>query len=237
MATLGVYRNAVRPLLRAAYRRAVGVVYHSGSEVVAAVETDTARRVWSLMAVERALPGGADYGVAVAPACVCLELVIGEVLQPIDRSHAEPLVGALNDAGRPRQADLLRKWFEGELPMTMGLQVTLLAAIERAHARVKKILWAGGIGMSPRYLTLLRSGRLPAALERVRTEYRNPACHGTRTFDRSEYTALAQLLLTRDRFRAWYRRGPAELDTGLLDLHLLECRWRNMKLQEYLRRE
>jgi hypothetical protein len=223
------YAQTLRPLLRAAYRRAWGIRYYSGAEIVAAVAGNTAHRVRSLMAVERALPTEADYGVVIAPACVCLELILGELLRPMNRTRAKSLSRALDGAGRSRQAELLRKWADGGLPMTMGLQVTLLAALEKAEATLQDLV-AADLQTSHQYLGLVRSGRLAALLERVRTEYRNPACHGTRTFDRSEYTALARLLLTRDRFRAWYRRGPAELDAGLLDLHLLEWRQRRARL-------
>jgi hypothetical protein len=220
------FGHTLPALLRAAYRRALGIAHHTGAEVVADITDDTGRRLRSLMAVEGALPGGADYGVVIAPACVCLELVLGELLRPINRVHAGQLAGALDRAGRSRQAELLRKWADGGLPMTMGLQVTLLAALEKADAHLQQLVVVFGLGIGRQYLELVRSGRLAGLLERVRTDYRNPACHGSRTFDRAEYTALARLLLTRDRFRAWYRRGPVELDAGLLDLHLVKWRER-----------
>lgn len=220
------YQGVIRPVGRAASRRAFGVVYHSGAEVVATANVDTARRLRALMAVEMSLPKDADYGIVIAPACVVLELILGELLRPIEQSRSDTLAWVLEQAGRARQAELLRKWAAGRLPMTMGLQVTLLAALEKAAVSTSvRFECVHGLRTTRRYLDLVRSGTLAAILERVRTEYRNPACHGTRTFGRVEYAAFVQLLLTRDRFRSWYRRGPVELDVGFLDMHLLEwCR-------------
>jgi hypothetical protein len=224
------YQQTLGSLFRTVYRRAVGVTYHSGADVLAALSADTARRLQSLIAVERALHRGVDYSVVIAPACVCLELVLGELLRPINRIRARSLAGALDRTGWPRQAELLRKWADGGLPMTMGLQVTILAALEKADAWLQDFVAIRDLKTTGPYLEIVRSGKLAALLEQVRTNYRNPACHGTRTFDRAEYAALARLLLTRDSFRAWYRRGPALLDTGLLDLHLLVWRQRQASL-------
>jgi hypothetical protein len=202
------------------------VSHHSGSEVVAALkERNMAARINSLLAVEKALAGEADYGVVIAPACVVLELVVGQLLGSVGDRTSGQLVDALAAAGRKSQAKLLEKWIVGQLPMTMGLQVTLLAAIEKALAGPSGIDVAQEFGGTNHYRMLLTLGRLPMLLELVRTEYRNPACHGARTFDQAEYAEFARLLLTRSGFREWYRRGPAEIDAGLLDLHLLE--WRN----------
>lgn len=204
---------------RWAYRKAMRVEYHSGEEILAEVDR---RKLLSLMAIERALPHGADFGMAVGSACVVLELAIGELINST-RHAVRPLnlAAALEDIGRAKQAELLLRWADGRLPMTMGLQVTFLAALEKLGFQGQEHFANNYLQVEPGYLALLRSGRLTTDLERIRTQYRNPACHGSRAFDRAEYIELAQLLLTRVLFRSWYRRGPAKPNTGLLDVHLV----------------
>jgi hypothetical protein len=113
----------------------------------------------------------------------------------------------------------------------MGLQVTILAALEKAD--VGAVQGTLDFRTTSHYTSLLRSRQLSTLLERVRTQFRNPACHGTRTFDLGDYTTLMRLLLTRDQFRTWYRRGPAELDAGILDLHLLELSRRRTRFKRH----
>jgi hypothetical protein len=207
-------RRLVRRLLRLLFRPP----YHSGEEILGEAAR---RRVRTLLRVEAALPADADYAALIAPACVALEHELSTLLLAAGCRGEVDLVDVLHRAGRANQAELLRKWQSGYLPMTIGIQVIILTALEKTVGP--------GTGDSrpnfmftPRYAELLCSGRLSSLLDRVRTDYRNPACHGTRTFGREEYAAFARLLLTRDRLRTWYRRGPTALDTGLLDLHLLE---------------
>jgi hypothetical protein len=218
--------------------------YHSGEEIL---EADTKRRIRTLMAIEAALPADCDYAALIGPACVVLELELARLLKAPTFLLGSHLADVLDQVGRSNQAELLRKWQNGELPPTMGLLAIVLTALEKAVdlspngipnrcgvdtdspalKEAVELPWHEILlgSFTPAYLGLLRSGKLSLLLDRVRKEYRNPACHGLRTFDRREYTALVWLLLARGRFRSWFRRGPATLETGLLDLHLLE-QWR-----------
>jgi hypothetical protein len=113
------------------------------------------------------------------------------------------------------------------MPTTIGMQSLILLALrrgcERENGQVCKFL---GDRFSSRYTRLLVDKKLDVCLNKIRDQFRNPACHGLATFTSQQYQDFAILTVAHSRFAFWNAKGadPNALDSGVLHHHLAECR-------------
>lgn len=191
-----------------------------GSGVMRRCYGANAGRYRTLLTVEPVFPPEGDYGMLMVPACQILETeLLSRFLAPL-RDVGANLVAALRDAGDKKQAVLLEQWSSGQLPGTIGLCcVALLAcyrATEKGDADVLDLFRAE---FSDAYLEGFRGNRLGRALDRLRTEFRNPACHGTVTFGRTHYAGFVNLLVAAPTFNEFHNTLASQ--DGQLVFHLL----------------
>lgn len=177
-------------------------------------------RYKTMLHVEKGFPEDGDYGMLIIPACQILESELNaRLLEPALPISGE-MARVLRDAGDAKQAAILDKWGARELPATIGTACIVLLAIHRALERqddgvcrfvLYEYRWA--------YRRCLRKNRLCGALNKLRNEFRNPACHGTAEFDAGRYGEFVDLLVTCPRFNT-FDSAVVESDDGLLVAHL-----------------
>jgi hypothetical protein len=207
--TLASLADAERP---AATRGLTGIGRHLiQSRGLAA----TQRRYAGLLTLEPHFPEAGDYGQLIAPCSLLLEEETAKGLAEPARALGAHLCEALASRdGETRHVELLKKWVSGQLPTTLGTIATILLALRRGLERADEpISTFLARRFRPDYIERIRTNSLAKLLDRIRNEFRNPACHGMRTFQRSEYGAFLHLLLGRERILRWDIEGP-EADAG-----------------------
>lgn len=200
----------------------------SGSSLVECRPPDTRARYRTVHWIEdqyAAAPTEVDFACLIASACQVVEAELNDLLVTPAREVAGPLVAALRARDKEKQAELLLMWGEGKFPATIGTASLVLMALRYAVEDGD----AGCVGFlaanfRPGFVPLARTKTLAATLDKIRNEYRNPACHGQSTFGPAAYQTFARLAVARERFSAWAASGPQFADPagslGLLHHHL-----------------
>jgi len=122
----------------------------------------------------------------------------------------------------PKQTAAFERWLDGKLPTTLGTVELVLFALSQGLAQgVPEVLHLLERRFDQEYARLLKEGGLLQCLSSVRTRYRNPAAHGLRTFQSSEYGDFCRLIVGCGRFQEWYGSGPvtAKPEAGTALLH------------------
>lgn len=181
-----------------------------GRELVKACGQTTLRRFETLLHVERYFHSEGDYGYLIGPACQILESELDRLLASPAREIATDLAEALRRADpRTRQALVLEKWAAREIPTTIGTEWLILFSLRRGlEHRVGRIEEFLDDMYRPRFSRLLASKLLDSCLDAIRSDYRNPACHGLRTFSADDYAKFVRLMVGQERFDIWADRGP-----------------------------
>ncbi len=166
-----------------------------------------------------------DYLVPVFLTTLLAERELVRLVAEPARQHAGHLIDALLQRRKTYKTSALAAWESGRLKATMGLVGQILRAMRwglgQGNLSLLKFL---ADTFSPEYPDLVSNRQLEQALDRVRTVYRNPACHGTaRPFAAADYADVARLVVGRDRIADWLGSEtlcslPAGL--GVLDHHL-----------------
>jgi hypothetical protein len=154
-----------------------------------------------------AAPADADFACLTASACQVIESELGDLLLAPAREVAGTLAEALRDGGKPKQAELLQPWADGRFPPTIGTASVVLMGLRYAADRPACVRFLEA-NFRPGFAALARSKELGAALDTIRTEFRNPACHGLRAFGPAEYQQFARLAVAREQLAEWVRAGP-----------------------------
>jgi hypothetical protein len=201
-----------------------------GCGLIACCNTDLQRRYHTLLHHEERHPPDGDYGILIAPACQVVEAALGEILTQPARAIVADLIAAMRVQQKDRhQADILAKWGSGQVPTTFGTHGLVLLALRRGCEHrsdaVRKFLASH---FRPPYVDLLTDRGLGASLEAIRTRFRNPACHGTTSFDRSAYEEFVGLVVAQQRFGLWDSVGSTPADpapsAGVFHHHLSQSR-------------
>jgi hypothetical protein len=200
----------------------------AGSLLMAACGEQTRRRYQTLLYFEEKVSAEDDHGFLIAAACSVLEAALDRVLTLPARGIADALVAALHAEEGP--ARILEDWIAGK-PAPIGTQTIILLALRRGCEQGSEPVCSFlADHFQPRYQSLLLSKKLGRCLDRIRQQFRNPACHGTTAFDAPAYEQFARLAVVRRRFTEWdvAGAGPAEpeADCGVLHHHLRLSRLR-----------
>jgi hypothetical protein len=196
-----------------------------GRRLVARCPADTQQRYRTLLHSETAMPPDGEYGILIAAACAILEAELRRLLAVPARPIVGHLIIALGGLERRQPAEILARWERGATPATLGVVSVLLFALrkgdEQNRPEVARFL---ADRFRPRFADLLRTRKLDASLESIRTRFRNPADHAERLFDAAAYDQFARLVVANRRFAAWDIDGPDPSDpdpgTGILYHHL-----------------
>jgi hypothetical protein len=200
----------------------------TGQRLIAGCQEANRRRFSTLLRLERSFLAGEDHACLIGPACLILESETDRLLTSPARVVAGELVESLRrDRRDHRQADILRAWAERQVPATIGVASLILLALRRGcESEDHPLARFLSSHFRPRYAELLMSKKLGRSLDRIREGFRNPACHGTCTFDRDQYAAFVRLMVGNDRFDAWHVAGPhspdLDAEAGFLHDHLSE---------------
>jgi hypothetical protein len=199
----------------------------AGGQRLLAGSPDLVRRRFATLArQEAAFTDADDYGLLIGPACQVLEAELDRLLVRPARAVAGELVAALEARPDDRdRAEVLRAWRDGSVKTTIGVMSLVLVALRRGCAAGRGPLCHFlDTHFRPGYVTLVTDVGPNRALDRIRTTYRNPACHGQRSFDAADYAAFARLAVACVRFDEWLTAGPSPeeppAELGLLHHHL-----------------
>jgi hypothetical protein len=198
-----------------------------GEQFVAGRPPELRARYQTLFCLEALYGVDLDFGFLIASACQVLEAELEQLLMTPARGIGGALAGVLASEGKSKQSAILADWAEGKLAATIGMASLVLLALRRGLAAgdgvcrdfLARHFRAG-------YASLIAAGGLGPALDRLREGFRNPACHGLRSFDRRDYEQFARLAVSASRFSKWAATGPAP-DVpppagGVLHHHLAE---------------
>ena len=203
-----------------------------GDALIRRCAPDGRRRIALLLDQERMLaevPGGQDdsnWLLAVFLAGTLFERELTRLLAEPARPLAAELAAAQKQHNRKHRTEGLEAWAEGRVPPTLGLveqvMLGLRWGLEQGREAVLTLLRQR---FAPPYCRLIADKGLVQTVSRVRTDYRNPACHGLReSFSTNEYRQLAQLLTGCETFAHWCQNPPESsrtpADRALLHHHL-----------------
>jgi hypothetical protein len=125
-----------------------------------------------------------------------------------------PLAAALVDAlrrerGERGPAEVLQAWADGRVDATLGTHGLVVLALQYACGSGQPdVLSLLRQRFQPGYLDLLRSRSMDRCLNKIRSLYRNPVCHGKAAFSRADCENFARLVIAHRRFLDWDREGP-----------------------------
>jgi len=171
------------------------------------------------------MPSDGDHGILIAAACAILEAELRRLLADPVRPIAGHLVAALGAVQRNQPAEILARWQRGTTPTTLGVLSIILFALRRGSEQaLPEIARFLATRFRPRFADLLRTGKVNATLELIRTRFRNPADHAERVFNVVAYGEFTRLVLANRRFAVWDIDGPDPSDpdagSGILYHHL-----------------
>jgi hypothetical protein len=201
-----------------------------GRKLLQQCPKDAQTRYETLLYFEGQLPPEKDHGFLIGPACQILEGELNRLLAVPARGIAERLVAALQIRKQDRQqAEILADWAAQKIPTTIGVMVLVLLALRRGcehgDAAITEFLAAH---FKPRYADLLRSKKLGACLDAIRTDFRNPVSHGAAIFDPAAYERFTGLMVANQRFAIWDAAGPVppepDAAIGVFHHHLSQSR-------------
>jgi hypothetical protein len=189
-----------------------------GQRLFAAAPQETRRRYQTVLHLEDTFPGHGDHGCLIGATCQLMEGELDRLLAQPARTIAPVLSAALRTEGSAGgQAEILDRWAAGTIPITLGSLCIVLLALrrgwEQGRAEVHDFL---AREFEPCYSDLLAAKGLGSCLDRVRTLYRNPACHGQVSFGPGQYAEFVRLVVANHRLRLWDRGGvdPLVLQHG-----------------------
>jgi hypothetical protein len=196
-----------------------------GGRLMAGCPAETQRRYRTLVQIEPTMPPDGDHGILIAAACAILEAELRRLLADHARPIVGPLIAALSTVKRKDPAEILARWQRGATPTTMGVLSVLLFALRRGcEQSLPEITRFLASRFRPHFVDLLRSKKMDAALEVIRTRFRNPADHAEDVFDAASYEAFVRLIVANRHFAAWDSDGPDPRDpdagSGILYHHL-----------------
>lgn len=201
-----------------------------GRRLVERCGENVRRRFETLLHFESTFPPELDHAYLIGPACQILESVLERVVLGPTRRLAGPLAEAVRSKKRDRgRAEILEAWGAGRVPSTIGVGTLVLLALRRGRdLRLGPIVEFLQTAFEPDYQALLASKGLDHSLEVIRRRFRNPASHGSATFDAASYLEFTQLVVANDRFVDWDARGPVpsrpDARAGFLHHHLEQAR-------------
>ncbi len=187
----------------------------AGQRFIARCPADTQRRYQTLLYFEEKARPQDDHAILIAAASQILEAELDHLLTKPARAVVDSLIACLQQRKDRKPAATLERWAARQIPTTIGIQINVLLALRRGcEQRCVPVLEFLAENFWPRYVDLLISKKLGACLDRIREGYRNPACHGTATFDPEGYTSFVRLALAQTRFAAWDEFGPTPAEPG-----------------------
>lgn len=168
-----------------------------------------------------------EFGPLVFAGCQLLERALGSMLVPPSLDHRNTLLAVADGDCN----EVLGLWYQGTLPMTLGtLQVLtrVWCSLAITDAQKARDLLSGVF--EPEYVALLTTCGPERCLERIRTVFRNPVAHETKSCDLVAYQTFVELLLGTATFDAWLREFPEAVlaDLGCLHHHLVHLRPRSV---------
>jgi Domain of unknown function (DUF4384) len=194
-----------------------------GRRLLIGCEESTLRRYEMLFRFEPHFDPRDDFGYLIGPASQILEAELRRLLFEPARLLAPALVSAMGDDPRSgKRAAILEQWAEAKIPTTIGIGSLLLMALRRCCAAgsesIRDFLDSR---FAPAYRELLMTNGPACGLDIIREQFRNPACHGTASFDASAYREFARLTIANRGFASWDERGsdPPDPDPGSGILH------------------
>jgi hypothetical protein len=203
-----------------------------GSALVARCAELNRRRYVDLLYFEGFLEPGRDHAMPIAYASSVLESELDRLLAAPAHGIVAALIDALEaDTDDRKQAEILVRWANQEVPTMLGILSTLLRAMRRGldqNSGEVRTFVRGRFGDS--YSDLLLTKGFDRNLNYITRVYRNPACHGTDShgqpvyFESDQYEDFVRRVVANVRFRAWDSEGPESIsppaDVGLLHHHL-----------------
>jgi hypothetical protein len=183
--------------------------FGTGRSLISVCGSETRTRYRTLLCLEAAFSPDNDHGFLIAPACVMLESELTRMLVEPARTVAADLVHALHDSGKyVKQAAVLDKWVKREIPTTIGIGVLVLLALRKCQEQQVGTVTAFLDSVAPiPFVRALSSNKLSLCLDTIRSQFRNPACHGTTVFDAAAYSRFVELMVHNRRFQSWDVEG------------------------------
>jgi hypothetical protein len=203
-----------------------------GSALVARFAELNRRRYVDLLYFEGFLERGRDHAMPIAYASSLLESELDRLVATPAHGVVPALIAALEATKDDRkQAGILVRWANHEVPTMLGILSTLLRAMRKGLDQNSEEVrtFVRSLFADP-YPDLLQTKVFDRNLNYITRVYRNPACHGTDAsgqpayFEDDQYQDFVQRVVANQRFRAWDSDGPASTppgaDVGLLHHHL-----------------
>lgn len=200
----------------------------SGARLMAGCDAANLSRYRGLLLFESVFPKDGDHGQLIILACQVFESILEQILAAPAHELGEPLLAGMKSKRKNRkQVEILEKWLAGVVPTTIGVHSLLLLALRRGlESEVSIVQDFIAARFQEGYSAKLLSKGLGRAIDRLRQEFRNPACHGFGgPFTPQGYRDFVRLLVAQSELRVWDEAGPErfpEAEEGLLHHHLAD---------------
>lgn len=180
-----------------------------GYQLIKACPASTITRYDTLYDFEPQTRHSHDHGFLIGLACQIVESEINRLLSEPAREIGNVMLKHLDRKKKKKPREFLEGWLENRIPTMIGVASFILMALR--YALDKKEGQAIDFiehHFRKDYTSLLSSNKLGISLDNLRNNFRNPACHGTRTFSPEDYNSFVLLCLGSSSFREWDRHGP-----------------------------
>jgi hypothetical protein len=117
---------------------------------------------------------------------------------------------------KERPYKYLKSWLEERIPIVMGVVSCIFMALRFAvNQGDKKAIEFIHQYFRDGYLSLLSANKFGGSLNNIKNNFRNPVCHGIKTYGPREYQAFVRLAVGTTSMRKWDRWGPENVPSIL----------------------
>lgn len=182
-----------------------------GRALIEACTAQSLQKYETLLDLESQTRARHDHGFLVGMACQIIETEIARLLAEPAKSVGETMLRHLQRKRKNKVKDYLQGWLEGRFPTMIGVQVFILMALRYGlESRDPEVVDFVNQQFRENYISLLASNRLGASLDKIKNQYRNPACHGTKVFSPGDYRDFSILSFGSHTLREWDLYGPED---------------------------
>ena len=180
-----------------------------GYQLIKACPASTITRYDTLYDFEPQTRHSHDHGFLIGLACQIVESEINRLLSEPAREIGDVMLKHLDRKKKKKPREFLEGWLENRIPTMIGVASFILMALRYAFdKKERQAIDFIEHHFRKDYTLLLSSNKLGISLDNLRNNFRNPACHGTRTFSQEDYKSFVLLCLGSSSFREWDRHGP-----------------------------
>jgi hypothetical protein len=155
-----------------------------------------------------------------------LDKFLVEIVAEPAREFADAIIESHLKRNRNYNVQALEGWRDGKVPASLGIVVMILSGLRRGLKQGRELIRSYiQKNFLPAYEECIMDVRMINAVDYVRSQYRNPACHLNRGFfNYNEYKDLSIIIVGNPSFNEWLKESlysKKEPDKAIFHNHLV----------------